>query len=380
MSCDATKGETVKTRALVAVIGMMCGVIALAAAPAGSQGPPTCNGRTATIWGDDGNNRIFGTDGPDVIHGLGGRDRIFGGGGADIICGGEGADLIKGQKGKDTIFGDNGRDRLVGGQGADIIDGGRGNDSVRGGFGDDQLIAGPGDDLVQGGGGLDECEFDRNDTFELCEGGDVRGFTSFGDATVPVAVPADFAFSTYDVNGVERKAYLLEIFVLTSNGVQRTYNVDVLDRFGNVIGGDTRTTNSSVYDTLVVANNEAPATLQVTGLGPDDFWDVAFVRPQTAQQIEPVTSFNGFDSWAWKLRGGVPAGHTVTLTYGPTDGGDTVSGLLIGYSPAGTPTLLFEMNNVTEETVFSAPAPAGETFYFIYGPNSTWNVSITPAG
>ena len=367
-------------RAVVALIGLLGALLALASAPLGAQAPPMCNGRTATIWGDDGNNRIIGTDGPDVIHGLGGRDRIFGGGGADVICGGDGSDLIKGQKGKDQIFGNDGRDRLVGGQGADLVDGGRGNDSVRGGFGDDVLIAGAGSDFVTGGGGVDECDFDRNDGFELCEAGDIRGFTAFGNATVPIDVPEDFAFSTFQVNGVERKAYLLELSVATAGGTPRTYTINVLDRFGNSIGGDSRTTSTSTYDTVVVVSDQPPVTLQVSGLDNSDFWDVGFVRPQTAQQIEPVSSFTGFDTWAWKLRGGVPAGHTVTLTFGPTNAGDSVSGFLVGYSPLGTPTLLFQMTDVTEERVFTAPAAAGETFYYLYGPDSTWNVTIAPTG
>lgn len=302
-------------RAVVALIGLLGALLAVASAPVGAQGPPMCDGRTATIWGDDGNNRIIGTDGPDVIHGLGGRDRIFGGGGADVICGGDGSDLIKGQKGKDVIFGDDGRDRLIGGQGADTIDGGRGNDSIRGGFGDDALVAGPGSDFVRGGVGLDACEFDRNDAFEECEGGDVRGFTAFGDATVPVDVPEDFAFSNYDLNGNDRSAYLLEVFVSPSDGNPRTYTVTAFDRFGNNVGGDTRTITGAVYDTVVVVSSGAPSTLQVTGLDPGDFWDVTFVRPQTAQQIDPGAPFSGFDSWAWKWRGGVPAGQTLSLTY-----------------------------------------------------------------
>lgn len=53
---------------------------------------------------------------------------------------------------------------------------------------------------------------------------------------------------------------------------------------------------------------------------------------------------------------------------------------MVGYSPAGIPTLLFQMNNITTATVFEAPAPAGETFYFVYGPGADWQVTLTPTG
>ena len=45
-----------------------------------SPPPPTCDGRPATIVGNNNNNTIFGTPGNDVIHGRGGNDVIHGSG------------------------------------------------------------------------------------------------------------------------------------------------------------------------------------------------------------------------------------------------------------------------------------------------------------
>jgi Ca2+-binding RTX toxin-like protein len=87
-------------------------------------GPPTCDGRRATIVGTNGPDVINGTPGRDVIVGLGGDDTIYGLGENDIICAGEGNDLVYGGAGNDAIFGDTGNDLLDGGHGDDTIDGG----------------------------------------------------------------------------------------------------------------------------------------------------------------------------------------------------------------------------------------------------------------
>jgi hypothetical protein len=55
--------------------------------PSQAPGPGTCAGRTVTIPGSGGADRIVGTIGPDVISGLAGKDRITGAGGDDFICG-----------------------------------------------------------------------------------------------------------------------------------------------------------------------------------------------------------------------------------------------------------------------------------------------------
>ncbi len=111
---------------------------------------PTCYGRTATILGNGGDERIEGTPEADVIIGRGGDDIIFGGEGDDLICGNVGGDVIDG--------GD-GNDRASGASGSDFITGVDGNDEIRGGIGDDVLNFGDeedGNDLVVGGAGDDD--------------------------------------------------------------------------------------------------------------------------------------------------------------------------------------------------------------------------------
>lgn len=70
----------------------------------------SCGGRTATIVGTAGRDRIVGTDDPDVIAARGARDHIEGGDGADVICGGDGADRMRGGPGRDKLRGGAGRD------------------------------------------------------------------------------------------------------------------------------------------------------------------------------------------------------------------------------------------------------------------------------
>ena len=125
--------------------------LVLPAANAGTSGPGPkfvsfnkCKGRSLTIVGTQGKDRIKGTKGRDVISALGGNDRVRGGRGKDVICGGRGNDRLRGGVDKDRLVGQNGKDRLNGGspgnQGAnrpgkkrgDVCAGGRGKDRTRG--------------------------------------------------------------------------------------------------------------------------------------------------------------------------------------------------------------------------------------------------------
>jgi len=377
---------------MLAVIGLFSGVVALVAAPAGAQDTPTCGGRTATIVGDDGNNRIIGTPGPDVIYGGAGRDRIFGGGGADVICGGPGADLIKGQKGKDIIFGDDGKDRLVGGQGADIIDGGRGNDKVRGGFGDDDLATGAGDDTVSGASGVDVCDFDRNDIYDTCEAGDVAGQHGFGSPTFAVNVPESFAFTTFDLNDVQGfggppaalqaqqpvSGYVLDVAIGTQDDVVRELTVTVLDRFGNAIFSDTIVGSSYVEMFVVIGE---PATIVLSGLGPDDFYDVSFRTHQNLPRIGLEESLGGFGNLVFKWKSPVPADTVLGFAAQSLFTDFPADPFVVGYAQGQSPTLLVELVNVdtTVQEVF-APASAGEVVYYIYGLGASWGVALSEAG
>jgi Ca2+-binding RTX toxin-like protein len=89
----------------------------------------TCMGRTATIIGTLGRDKLKGTKHADVIAGRGGRDTVTARGGNDIVCGGAGKDTLKGDAGNDKLSGGKGRDRLIGGPGRDKLKSGPGRDT-----------------------------------------------------------------------------------------------------------------------------------------------------------------------------------------------------------------------------------------------------------
>lgn len=137
---------------------------------------PTCAGKTATIVGTPGKDKLVGTKRADVIVGLGGNDTIRPGSGKDIVCGGSGrdgiaagggndrisggsgSDRLSGDSGNDSLAGNSGNDRLGGGSGRDKLNGGSGKDSLSGGSGLDDLSAGSGADRLNGGAGRDRCK------------------------------------------------------------------------------------------------------------------------------------------------------------------------------------------------------------------------------
>jgi Ca2+-binding RTX toxin-like protein len=141
-------------------------VLLTMALPATAAAAPRCFGKTATIIGTPGADRIRGTPGHDTIVAFGGDDRVRGGVGVDRICAGLGADYVVGGIGADRIDGRNGRDELRGAERDDRIIGGLGSDFVSGGFGNDTLLlfvdspAGPsgGADTGIGAGGNDRID------------------------------------------------------------------------------------------------------------------------------------------------------------------------------------------------------------------------------
>src|SRR4051794_18596256 len=139
---------------VLALAALLAGIVAFGAGPSsGAHSRPTCLGRTATIVGTNGSNRISGTRGKDVIAALGGNDVIEAKGhradhGNDIVCGGTGNDKIVG-----NAF----EEKLVGGPGNDVITAGNGNDLV---VGDNANLSGnetgrTGTDDLAGAGGRD---------------------------------------------------------------------------------------------------------------------------------------------------------------------------------------------------------------------------------
>jgi hypothetical protein len=118
---------------------------------------PRCDGRVATIVGDDSDDDLRGTWGDDVIWAGGGNDRVEGLGGDDTICLGGGDDWVHGGRGDDRVIGGSGADTILGGPGGDTLLGGDGDDTLRGGDGDDLLDGATGFDHLFGGVGSDEC-------------------------------------------------------------------------------------------------------------------------------------------------------------------------------------------------------------------------------
>jgi Tol biopolymer transport system component len=147
--------------------------INVSAAPTtpGGGGPVLkCFGKTATIVGTAGPNRILGGPRRDVIVSLGGNDTILGAGGSDLICTGTGRDRVLGGRGNDRISGGSAGDRLAGESGRDGVSGNSGNDSLSGGSGRDTLNGGTGRDRLNGGASRDVCRGGRNrDSATRCE-------------------------------------------------------------------------------------------------------------------------------------------------------------------------------------------------------------------
>jgi len=107
---------------------------------------PACAGKTATIVGTAGRDRIRGTRRADVIVALGGNDVITGLDGSDRVCAGAGNDKVAGGGGNDTVLAGAGNDTLSGGAGRDTLRGESGRDKLVGGAGRDKLVGGPGRD------------------------------------------------------------------------------------------------------------------------------------------------------------------------------------------------------------------------------------------
>jgi uncharacterized delta-60 repeat protein len=134
--------------------------------PNPEQAKPLCGGRTATLVGTKGADKLAGTKRADVIVALGGNDHINAAAGNDLICAGAGKDAInagngrdqvRGEAGSDAERGGRGNDRLIGDAGADRLFGGPGADKPLGGAGKDALVGGGGSDLCNGGKGGDRA-------------------------------------------------------------------------------------------------------------------------------------------------------------------------------------------------------------------------------
>lgn len=91
--------------------------------------PAKCSGKTATVVGTNGADKIRGSASADVISTLGGKDMVKSFGGKDTICGGGASDRLFGGGASDKLLGQEGKDTLNGGEGRrDVCKGGRSAD------------------------------------------------------------------------------------------------------------------------------------------------------------------------------------------------------------------------------------------------------------
>ncbi|HEX8102163.1 MAG TPA: calcium-binding protein [Solirubrobacteraceae bacterium] len=121
-------------------LALLAGALLSEPAAAVVVGPPSCNGKAATIFRGSGH---AGTDGA-----AGDPMKVTGTSGADVIVGDTGKDVLRGASGDDTICGGGGNDLLVDGSGADWVDGEDGGDLLFAGQGTDRLGGGDGRDAV----------------------------------------------------------------------------------------------------------------------------------------------------------------------------------------------------------------------------------------
>jgi hypothetical protein len=154
-------------------------------------------GRSTTVDGGDGNDRLRGGSGTDVLGGSNGDDELAGRGGSDILLGGSGIDradyqarsaAVKvtldtapqvwgnpqsvaslflaandGESGErdnvlsdvENVFGGSGNDELIGSDSSNGLYGTAGHDYLQGNGGNDSLYGGPGNDDLSGGHGDD---------------------------------------------------------------------------------------------------------------------------------------------------------------------------------------------------------------------------------
>ncbi|MFL5970216.1 MAG: calcium-binding protein [Gaiellaceae bacterium] len=116
-----TRARPAPAGTLLALAVLVTAVLAVAPGVVANAAAATCGGRTATITGTAGPDKLTGTKGADVIDAGAGDDTVKGGSGDDAICGGAGNDRIDGGKGDDTIDGGLGDDRITQKKGNDVV-------------------------------------------------------------------------------------------------------------------------------------------------------------------------------------------------------------------------------------------------------------------
>ena len=360
--------------AMAGALAMLATVLAVTA-PVSAQATPTCNGRAATIVGTEGNDRIEGTEGNDVIVGLGGFDVIFGRGGNDTICGGRGTDVIKGGRGNDYIEGNESNDRLIGGSGRDTMNGGPGRDRVFGGNGPDDLAGGNRRDLVNGQNGNDTCDLDSLDRFALCELGDVRGVSGFGEATTNVDVPSDFI--TYrSGTGPALQGFSLYVYgwnVLRSGSGLTT--VIISDAQGNELDRVSSLNQHFFGQSILFTTGPAPAQVTISTGGASVSFDVAFVLLENLTRLPEHSS--GIAPAVFVLDPTALTGRMLQLMVGAEASGNAI---VFTFDNAGR--LELPINQIVTEG--EAPTYVAQTANGIYMVQvfvgGSWQLWITPLG
>ena len=112
---------------------------------------PLCEGRTASIYVEDGlvvGGPLHGETYAGILMGTSNIDVIVGTPDYDMIIGGEAEDTICGLGGDDVLFGGPSSDRLYGGEGTDVLMGEGGDDLLDGGAAEDVCDGGEGENII----------------------------------------------------------------------------------------------------------------------------------------------------------------------------------------------------------------------------------------
>lgn len=138
---------------------------------AGYDQDPNPNDDRDSVDGGAGNDTIRTGDDADTIHGGAGDDQIFSGIDNDLVSGGDGNDYIVDVQGSDTIYGGDGDDRII--AGTNTFTDAPGDPDLPAGYRDGDPNPNDGRDLVDGGAGNDWIEGgDDRDTLLGGEGND----------------------------------------------------------------------------------------------------------------------------------------------------------------------------------------------------------------
>lgn len=230
--------------------------------------------------------RIDGTSGDDTLEGQSSGDSIFGADGNDLLTSVGSSTTIFGGNGNDTIVGDGSSNILRGEAGNDVITGGGSSNTLYGGAGDDDLTAGGSSNILYGEAG--------DDTLDSGDNGSVTLNGADGDDVYQVTVS----------NASNSNQFTT--FIDDSGGD------DILDLTGLVDSGSQLSFAGS-YDLYIYvddANGNRIGTITLD----DHFY--------SATGIETLV----IGEQSYSLSNASVRTLTSRITYGATDGNDTING------------------------------------------------------